>query len=114
MAWPGLSPQFSSQQIQSTTPVSRSQPARTTTKTMPSASHRTFLAFTLWSLAGATFAQTAPLPARENFQVFLLIGQSNMAGRGTVTPADQVPHPRVLMFNGAGEWVPAVDPMHCW
>ena len=79
---------------------------------MPSLSHRVFLALTLWFLAGAGFAQPAPLPPKENFQIFLLIGQSNMAGRGTVTPADQVPYPRVLMFNQAGEWVPAVDPMH--
>jgi hypothetical protein len=35
-----------------------------------------------------------------------------MAGRGVVTPADTAPHPRVLMLNKAGEWVPAVDPMH--
>lgn len=44
--------------------------------------------------------------------MFLLAGQSNMAGRGTVTPQDRTPHPRVLMLNQAGEWVPAVDPMH--
>ncbi len=35
-----------------------------------------------------------------------------MAGRGAVTPADKTPHPRVLMLNKAGEWVPAVDPLH--
>ena len=35
-----------------------------------------------------------------------------MAGRGTVTPADTAPNPRVLMLNKAGEWVPAIDPMH--
>ncbi len=62
--------------------------------------------------AAAVRAQAAPLPAKENFHLFLLIGQSNMAGRGVVTPADQVPHPRVLALNKAGEWVPAVDPIH--
>jgi hypothetical protein len=35
-----------------------------------------------------------------------------MAGRGIVTPADETPLPRVLMLNQAGEWVPAVDPLH--
>lgn len=35
-----------------------------------------------------------------------------MAGRGAVTPADKIPHARVLMLNKAGEWVPAVDPLH--
>jgi hypothetical protein len=60
----------------------------------------------------ALFAQTQPLPPKEQFHLFLLVGQSNMAGRGTVTPADKTPSPRVLMLNQAGEWVPAVDPMH--
>ena len=62
--------------------------------------------------AGLGFAQSAPLPPKEKFHLFLLVGQSNMAGRGVITPADRQPHPRVLMLNQAGEWVPAVDPLH--
>ncbi|MHC4879993.1 MAG: sialate O-acetylesterase [Planctomycetota bacterium] len=38
-------------------------------------------------------------------QIYLLMGQSNMVGRGP-------PHPRVLSFNEAGKWIPAVDPLH--
>lgn len=53
-----------------------------------------------------------PPASREAFHLFVLAGQSNMAGRGTVEPQDQEPHPRVLMLNKAGEWVPAVDPLH--
>ncbi len=53
-----------------------------------------------------------PLPEKENFHLFLLVGQSNMAGRGKVTPADREPDPRVLMFDKEGRWTPAVDPMH--
>lgn len=64
------------------------------------------------ALSPAVFAQTQPLPAKEQFHLFLLAGQSNMAGRGAVTPADKTPVARVLMLNQAGEWVPAVDPMH--
>ncbi len=48
----------------------------------------------------------------DNLQIFLLIGQSNMAGRGVVEPQDQVPHPRVFMLTKELAWVPAVDPMH--
>lgn len=69
------------------------------------------LAAALWSLTAATAAPAA-LPSRETFHLFLLVGQSNMAGRGAVTPADRIPHPRVLMLDQAGAWVPAVDPMH--
>ncbi len=47
-----------------------------------------------------------------NMQIFLLIGQSNMAGRGAGEPSDQIPHPRVFMLTKELAWVPAVDPMH--
>lgn len=72
------------------------------------------LAFFAACTAFVTHAATpaAALPPKEKFHLFLLIGQSNMAGRGAVTPADKVPNPRVLMLNQAGEWVPAVDPLH--
>lgn len=52
------------------------------------------------------------LPKRENFHLYLLVGQSNMAGRGKITETDKVPHPRVLMLSKEKEWVPAVDPLH--
>jgi len=54
----------------------------------------------------------AELPAKEKFHLFLLAGQSNMAGRGKVTQEDRTPHPRVLMLNQENRWVPAVDPLH--
>lgn len=52
------------------------------------------------------------LPPREQFHLFLLVGQSNMAGRGEVEPQDLEPNPRVLMFTKDQQWVPAVDPLH--
>ncbi len=52
------------------------------------------------------------LPSKEKFHLFLLVGQSNMAGRGIVEAQDKTPHARVLMLDKAGEWVPAIDPMH--
>ena len=68
----------------------------------------------VWSVALALgllpllAAQTPP----ENMQLFLLIGQSNMAGRGPVEAQDKVPHPRVFMLTKDLAWVPAVDPLH--
>lgn len=47
-----------------------------------------------------------------NFHLYVLAGQSNMAGRGAVETADQTPHPRVWMLNRENQWVPATDPMH--
>lgn len=63
-------------------------------------------------LAHLVAAEPVTLPAKEKFHLFLLVGQSNMAGRGKVEAEDKTPHPRVLMLNKAGEWVPAVDPLH--
>ena len=52
------------------------------------------------------------LPAADaDFHLYLLIGQSNMAGRGKVELQDKVVVPRVLMLNKANEWVSAVDPI---
>jgi hypothetical protein len=52
------------------------------------------------------------LPKKENFHLFLLAGQSNMAGRGIIEESDRIPHPRVLALDKDGKWVPAVAPIH--
>lgn len=44
--------------------------------------------------------------------LFLLAGQSNMAGRGAVEPADTLPNVHVLTLNKDGEWEIAKDPIH--
>ena len=62
--------------------------------------------------APASASNQPRLPIKDNFYIFVLIGQSNMAGRGTIEPEDQVPIDRVLTLNAAGEWVPAIDPIH--
>ncbi len=63
-------------------------------------------------LSHLAVAQNTALPAKEKFHLFLLVGQSNMAGRGAVEEQDRTPHPRVLMLNKTGAWVPAIDPLH--
>ncbi|OAM88557.1 sialate O-acetylesterase [Termitidicoccus mucosus] len=70
-----------------------------------------------------TVARSAPPPPRpkvpavtpppaKRFYVFLLTGQSNMAGRGLVGEIDRTPDPRILAFDGPGRWIPAVEPLH--
>lgn len=49
---------------------------------------------------------------REKLHLYLLIGQSNMAGRGAIAPPDEVPHPRVLALDPLGRWRMALDPLH--
>lgn len=62
-------------------------------------------------LALAALAAAEP-GAPGNLQLFLLIGQSNMAGRGVIEAHDQATHPRVFVLNKEGEWAPAKDPLH--
>lgn len=52
------------------------------------------------------------LPAKENVWVFILAGQSNMAGRGKVEPSDTIPDPRILSINKNGELILAKEPLH--
>lgn len=75
---------------------------------------RLLLAFaTLLTLTGCVSMQVEKRPAEpKDMQLFLLIGQSNMAGRGRVEAEDKVPHPRVFMMTKKYAWVPAVDPVH--
>ena len=42
---------------------------------------------------------------------FLLIGQSNMAGRGELSEVEPIENKEVLVFKN-GEWVTAKEPMH--
>ncbi len=49
---------------------------------------------------------------RENFHLFLLVGQSNMAGRGLIEQKDTIHHPGVLSFTKDEKWGPAIDPIH--
>lgn len=44
-------------------------------------------------------------------QTFLLIGQSNMAGRGPMDEVPPIDNPAVRMFRD-GVWLPAAEPLH--
>jgi hypothetical protein len=52
----------------------------------------------------------SPSPAGRD--LYLLAGQSNMAGRGAVEAEDRVPVDGIMMLDRAMTWVPAVDPVH--
>ena len=55
---------------------------------------------------------TGAEPDAKSYDLYLLIGQSNMAGRGKVDEESKKVHPRVFMLNKEGAWAPAVDPLH--
>ena len=43
------------------------------------------------------------IPSKENLWVFILAGQTNMAGRGKVEPMYTIPDPRILTNNTTGD-----------
>ncbi len=73
--------------------------------------------FVLVSLAFASskiFAQ-ASFDNRidSNFHLYILMGQSNMAGRGEITEKYRnESHPWVFMLDKNNNWVPAHHPLH--
>lgn len=54
----------------------------------------------------------AAMPAKEKFDLYLLIGQSNMAGRGLLDSAPPVSQRRILKFSQRNAWAPGVEPLH--
>lgn len=52
------------------------------------------------------------IPDKANLWVFLLAGQSNMAGRGQVEPQDTLPNERILSINKNGELILAKEPLN--
>ena len=61
-----------------------------------------------------TFPQLPEVSDSEKeYDLFLLIGQSNMAGRGTMLPEDtEKPIDGVWLLNDKGEIEPAVNPLN--
>lgn len=66
------------------------------------------LAFALLACAHVPIATSTDAGTR----IFLLAGQSNMAGRGLLEAEDRVPVSGIVMLDRSGVWVPAVDPVH--
>ncbi len=64
---------------------------------------------------GAVSAAEPPavgLPPKAQLHVYLLLGQSNMAGRGLLNETNRLPTDRVLKFTADNRWAPAVEPLH--
>lgn len=52
------------------------------------------------------------LPSKEDVWVFILAGQSNMAGRGQIEAIDTISDKRILTINAAEEIILAKEPLH--
>ena len=70
------------------------------------------MAFFCLVQAVGVFGQTPDRLPDPNFHLYLLMGQSNMAGRGQLDKESGTTDPRVLMFARELNWKPASDPLH--
>lgn len=52
------------------------------------------------------------LPSKNRLWVFIMAGQSNMAGRAAIAPQDTVSDPRIITINKDNEWIVAKEPLH--
>jgi len=52
------------------------------------------------------------MPSKEKFHLYLLIGQSNMAGRGVLDEKHSISKLRLLKFSQRNAWAPGTDPLH--
>jgi hypothetical protein len=64
------------------------------------------------AVLAASLAATAQVRSHERLELFLLAGQSNMAGRGDIEPEDRQPVDALFALSAEDKWVPAADPVH--
>lgn len=50
--------------------------------------------------------------ANPNIWIFMMAGQSNMAGRGAIESQDLITNERIITINRVNEWVIASEPLH--
>ncbi|MDX2416894.1 MAG: sialate O-acetylesterase [Xanthomonadales bacterium] len=74
------------------------------------------LVLCIWALQTFSFAQDKTPQAyrgsKEKLHVYLLIGQSNMAGRAPYTESESLPIDRCYLLDNSGEWEPASNPLN--
>ncbi len=71
-----------------------------------------FMSILVSGCCSALAADSLKLPGKKDLHVYLLMGQSNMAGRGKIEEQDKTPHERVWRLNYSNTWELAVEPVH--
>ncbi len=62
--------------------------------------------------AGVTLRAQNNQKPDPDFHLYMLAGQSNMAGRGPLDEESKTINPQILMLDKNNKWVPATDPVH--
>ena len=63
-------------------------------------------------IMAAVIAAALACDAQGDMDLYLLIGQSNMAGRGVLTDSNRVSTEGIFKLDAAGEWQVAEEPIH--
>ena len=68
----------------------------------------------VYSSAGLSAEEQKQIPVanKENFHIYLLIGQSNMAGRGKIPEEATGDIENCFLLNDQAEWSPASNPLN--
>ena len=66
----------------------------------------------VFAVLGVCMARADARPSTRDMDLYLLIGQSNMAGRGALTEANRVSTERVFKLDKSGNWEDATEPIH--
>jgi len=76
---------------------------------------KSILSFLMLFFTGNAISQTTTTEMKmidTNFHLYLLIGQSNMAGRGVPDAESKKINEHIFMLDSLNNWVPATDPVH--
>jgi hypothetical protein len=71
-----------------------------------------FMALVLLAVPARGTELAEKLPPKDRLHLYLLIGQSNMAGRGKISPESTVSSEHILKFSKENTWVEATEPLH--
>jgi hypothetical protein len=71
-----------------------------------------FIFLFVMATAKAETNSAVKLPPKQKLKIYLLMGQSNMAGRGIVEKEDKTPHSRVFVFTWNNRWELATEPVN--
>jgi hypothetical protein len=71
-----------------------------------------FLLLGQFAMAQQSASSSVVVPTKEKFHLYLLMGQSNMAGGGALPSAKETLNPRILVLDASNGWAVAADPLH--
>ncbi|MEP0369099.1 MAG: sialate O-acetylesterase [Cyclobacteriaceae bacterium] len=70
------------------------------------------LAFMCFLVVMASCSSNLLKNSKRNTWVFIMAGQSNMAGRGSLEAQDSLTNKKIITIDSLNNWIPASEPLH--